>query len=49
MAKDLYEACDFKENKELIYFDGAEHANSEKSNPQKYIEEVKSFIDNLKI
>jgi alpha-beta hydrolase superfamily lysophospholipase len=49
MAKDLYEACDFKENKELIYFDGAEHANSEKSNPQKYVDEVKSFIDNLNI
>lgn len=49
MARDLYEACDFKENKELIYFDGAGHAKSETSDPQKYVNEIKSFIKNLKI
>jgi hypothetical protein len=49
MAKDLYEACDFKENKILLYFEGAGHAQSEKSNPQRYVDEVKSFIDNLDI
>lgn len=49
MAKELYEACNFKENKKLLYFSGAGHAKSEKSNPQRYVDEVKSFIDSLDI
>jgi pimeloyl-ACP methyl ester carboxylesterase len=47
MAKDLYEACKFKDNKKLVYFKGAAHANSEKSDPKRYVDEVKSFINDL--
>lgn len=44
MASSLYNACNIKYNKKLLYFEGAKHANSEKSNPNKYIREVTAFI-----
>lgn len=47
MAKELYDACEYKDNKNLIYFKEAEHANSQSSDPKKYKEEVKAFINEM--
>ncbi len=45
MAKDLYECCSSK--CDLVYFDGAEHAQSLISNKEKYNKVISSFIDSL--
>jgi len=43
MAKDLFDACSSK-NKKLVYFEGANHAQSMSSNPERYARIVKDFI-----